>query len=69
MWAAQAYVTGDTVTIQDEKLKNFDGQQITVTLMLPEQKKNAAARFFEVAGRMHGNSAGQTWTREDLHER
>ncbi len=69
MWATQAYVAGDTVTIRDEKLKRFDGQQITVSILLPEQKKNAATRFFETAKRMHGNSAGQTWTREELHER
>ena len=39
MWATQAYVAGDTVTIRDEKLKRFDGQQITVSILLPEQKR------------------------------
>ncbi|MBO4727216.1 MAG: hypothetical protein J5631_02185 [Spirochaetaceae bacterium] len=69
MWATQAYVIGDTMTIQDEKLKSFDGQQLTITIALPAQEKNAAARFFEVADRLHGNSAGQNWTRDELHER
>lgn len=69
MWATQAYVNGDTVTIQDEKLKSFDGQQLTITIALPSQEKNAASRFFAVANRMHGNSSGKKWTREELHER
>ncbi len=69
MLATAAYVTGDTVTIRDEKLKVFDGHQIIVNIFLPEQKKNAAERFFEVANKVHGNSMGQKWTREELHER
>lgn len=34
-----------------------------------EKQKSAAEHFFDVADRMHGNSSGQKWTREDLHER
>ncbi|MBQ3824891.1 MAG: hypothetical protein II811_02010 [Spirochaetaceae bacterium] len=69
MVIVQGIVKGDTVMIQDEKLKVFDGQKITLNVTVDEQKKNAAARFFEVANRMHGNSAGQKWTREELYDR
>lgn len=34
-----------------------------------EKKVSAAKRFFEVADLMHGNSHGQKWTKEELHER
>lgn len=64
MYATQAYVNGNTVTIQDEVLKDFDGQQITVNIILPERKKRGIDDFFALANELHLNSHGQTWTRE-----
>ncbi len=69
MYATQAYVSGNTVTIQDEILKDFDGQKITVNIIFPEQKKRAIEDFFALADELHLNSHGQKWTREEMHER
>ena len=69
MWATQAYVTGNTLTIQNEILKEFDGQEITINVILPERKKRSIKDFFELTEQLHFNSHGQKWTREELHER
>ena len=39
MWAVQAYVNGETAVIRDEKLRAFDGKQITVNIVLPKKEK------------------------------
>ena len=39
MITSQVQVLGDSVVIQDEKLKEFDGQQITVSIVLPSKQK------------------------------
>ncbi|MBO7637913.1 MAG: hypothetical protein J6S91_02955 [Treponema sp.] len=69
MFATEAYVTGNTVTVQNDLLKEFDGQKIKINLILPEHKECSINRFFEIADQLHLNSNGQKWTREELHER
>lgn len=32
-------------------------------------EKSASEKFFEVANKVHGNSNGQKWSREELYER
>ena len=39
MLVAQAYVSGETAVIRDEKLRAFDGRQITVNIVLPQKEK------------------------------
>ena len=34
-----------------------------------DTKHSASDNFFAVANKYHGNSNGQRWTREELHER
>ena len=41
MWVAQAYVSGETAVIRDEKLRAFDGRQITVNIVFPEKQKRS----------------------------
>ena len=69
MFATEAYVTGNTVTVQNDLLKEFDGQKIKINLILPERRECSIDRFFEIADKLHLNSNGQKWTREELHER
>ena len=69
MFATEAYVTGNTVTVQNDLLKEFDGQKIKINLILPERRESSIDRFFEIADKLHLNSNGQKWTREELHER
>ena len=38
MWTTQALVKGNSFEICDDKLKEFNGRQITVTIMIPESR-------------------------------
>ncbi len=38
MWTTQALVKGNSLEICDDKLKEFSGRQITVTIMIPESR-------------------------------
>lgn len=69
MWTTQAYVTGNSILIEDEALRDFDGQQITVSVILPKNQKRSIDDFLTMAKRLNLHSDGQKWTREELHER
>ena len=52
-----------------QELYDFALFLITKQNSTRNEEKSASEKFFEVANRVHGNSIGQTWTREELYDR
>lgn len=49
----------------DEYIKNYAGEP----KMTPEEAKEMVKRLEEMWATSHGNSHGEKWTREEIHDR
>ena len=57
-----------TATAQQE-LYDFALFLLSKEKSIKNIEKSASENFFEIASKIHGNSEGKKWTREELYER
>jgi len=57
-----------TATAQQE-LYDFALFLLSKEKSIKNIEKSASEKFFEIASKIHGNSEGKKWTREEFYER